>query len=122
MARKPTGRPPGRPPGYPAFSRVARAREALRQSAGEYVKLHKTAAKIAASKGNSAPAEWALEHISEIEDGKEIRPIASGIDRQTIEAGSRAPTINIGWVIGPDTPQAQLPPAPHVLDIKPIDD
>src|SRR5687768_7608078 len=99
MPRKPTGRPPGRPPGTPAFVRVSRAREARAKEAEFYVRNHKTAAQIAAKNGNSAPSEWALTHIAAVDDqGKEHRIVAPGVDRQQIEAGNRAPVINIGFL------------------------
>lgn len=120
MPRKPTGRPPGRPKGMPAFARLVRTREALQKKADTYVKLHEKAAKVAASKGNSAPAEWALSHIAAVdEQGKEVRPIASGIDRQQIEKGNGAPVINIGFLTAP-APQKQLGAANvQVIDVTP---
>lgn len=78
----------GRPPGRPSFERVERAREALQKHAETAAKLVVDAAKVAAKKGNHAPAAWVLEHVSAVNaEGKEIRPIASGIDRQQIEKG-----------------------------------
>ena len=96
MARKRTGRPPGRPPGTPAFARVQRAREALQKQAAFYVENHKKAATVAASKGNSAPAEWALTHIAAVdEQGKEQRVVAPSVDRPAAQIDS-GPRIQIG--------------------------
>jgi hypothetical protein len=112
--KKPTGRGRGRPPGVPVFARVERARDALAKKAELAVELVAQAATVAAKRGNHTGAAWMLEHIvAKNADGKEIRPIGGGVDRQQIEAGSRAPTINIGWVVGaPDRPA--LP----VVDVK----
>ena len=116
MGRQTTGKPRGRPPGLPAFARVARAREALANSAEEMVKLVKVAAKVAARKGNHAPAVWALEHIAAKDgEGKLVRPLESSVDRQVIDSGSRAPTINIGWIAAPGSAQA---PALPIIDVK----
>jgi hypothetical protein len=83
------------------------------------VKLVEKAAKVAAEKGNHAPATWMLEHMSATdEQGKEIRPIAPGIDRQQIEAGSKAPTINIGW-IAPSAPRVEVT---EVVEVKQLPD
>lgn len=88
MSRKPTGRPTGRPPGTPAFVRVERAKLALQKKAELYVQIHEKAAKVAASKGNSAPAEWALSHITALDgEGKEQRVVSPSVDRQQIESG-----------------------------------
>jgi hypothetical protein len=104
MPYKPTGRPPGRPKGMPAFARVERARQALQERAKDYVDIHTKAAKVAASKGNATPAQWALEHISAIDaEGKEQRIISSGVDRQAVESGPKGLTVNVGW-IARDTP------------------
>jgi hypothetical protein len=99
MPYKRTGRPPGRPKGYPAGARIAAAREALQKRAEQYVDIHTKAAKVAASKGNATPAQWALEHISEIDaEGKEQRIISSGVDRQSVESGPKGLTVNVGWI------------------------
>ena len=90
----------------PAFARVVRAREALQKEAESAVKLVKKAAAVAAKKGNHAPAAWMLEHTVAVNDeGKEIRPISSGIDRQQIEKGNGAPVINIGFLQAPNAPK-----------------
>jgi hypothetical protein len=117
----------GRPKGLPSFFRVSRAKELLASRAEQLAKDVLKASKVASARGNHMPAVWALEHISVVDEaGKELRPIAPGIDRQQVEAGSRAPTINIGWVIAPG-PQQALPVAPQqalpaVLDAEPLDD
>jgi hypothetical protein len=113
MPYKPTGRPTGRPKNRPSWHRVQAAKALLQQHAEDYVRIHKTAAVNAAKRGNSTPAEWALGHISAVdESGKDVRPIASGIDRQEVSQGSRGPTINIGWV-----QPASLPVSP-IIDVK----
>jgi len=118
MPYKPTGKPRGRPKGTkvgPVFARVQRARAALQAHAEDYVRLHKQAATVAARKGNSQPTQWALEHIAIVENGKEIRPIGSGVDRQQLDSGSKGPTINIGWIAAPGATQS-LPDA-NVIDV-----
>jgi hypothetical protein len=92
-------RPPGRPVGTRAFQSVMRAKEILAQSAPLAARLLKTAAKNAAAKGDSAPAEFLLKHVSALDEkGKTIRPIDTSVDKIEGEGGSRAPTINIGWI------------------------
>lgn len=116
MPRKPTGRPPGRPKGVTAWTKVERARELLAQSAVSAVQNLKTAAKVAAKKGNHAPSAYILEHIAVMSDeGKEVRPLASGIDRQSIDSGPRMPVINIGWIGSAPQPTTALEP---VIDVK----
>jgi hypothetical protein len=112
---------PGRPRGMPTFHRVAKAKEILASKAAQLAKDVLKASRVASERGNHLPAVWALEHISVLgEDGKtELRPIAPGIDRQQLETGSRAPTINIGWVIGPAAPIAALPPAQGIIEVEP---
>ena len=91
-------KPPGRPKGIKAFHKVREARELLAQSAVFAVKKIKTAAKVAAEKGDSAPAEFLLKHASAVdEQGKLIRPIESSVDKIS-DGVSNAPTINIGWI------------------------
>ncbi len=92
----------------PVYARVTRAREALAAKAEAAVELMHHAATIAADKGNHAPTAWMLEHMSATDPkGNEVRPIASGIDRQALQDGPRGPTINIGWVTA--APQPALP-------------
>jgi hypothetical protein len=105
-------------PGRPSFVNVQRAREALQARAQKYVDLHAKAAEKAASRGNANPAQWALEHISALDaDGQEIRVVSSGVDRQVIDVGSRAPTINIGWV---GSPGALQEPTERIIDVSPL--
>lgn len=117
MPYKRTGRPPGRPKNQPPWARIERAKKALADKAEAAVKILETAAKVAASKGNHAPVAWMLEHMSAVDsEGKEVRPISSGIDRQSIEGGSRGTTINVGWVSStspalPAVTVRELPPA-----------
>jgi hypothetical protein len=97
---------------------VERARAILQSKAEHYVALHAKAAEVAARRGNSNPAQWALEHISALDaDGKEIRVVSSGVDRQVIDVGSRAPTINIGWV---GSPGALQEPTERIIDVSPL--
>lgn len=96
---------PGRPKGLPSFHRVQAAKEILANSAATLARDVLRASKVAAKRGNHAPAVWALEHIAALDSaGKEVRPVASGIDRQVVDGGSRMPVINIGWVVKTDTP------------------
>lgn len=85
------------------FSRVQQARDKFNEKVDVYIELHEKAAQRASQRGDSRPAEWALSHIGELtEDGREIRPISSSIDKQAIESGSRAPQISIGFLIKSD--------------------
>ena len=110
--------PKNRKVGRPIGATVERARAALQSRALEYVELHAQAAAIAAKRGNSNPAQWALQHIAAVDDrGKEIRPIGADIDRTVIEGGNRAPTINIGWISAPGS----LPePTAGIVDVTPL--
>lgn len=104
-------RSPGRPKGSTAFQRVQRAKELLAESSEFAVRCVKKAAKVAAARGESAPAEFLLKHAAIEEGGKVIRPIATSVDKLE-DGGSRAPTINIGWIARPELPPAQ------VIDVK----
>ena len=110
--------PKNRKPGRPLKGRLERARELLNAKASVAVELVTQAATVAAKRGNHSAAAWMLEHMSETVDGKESRPIAGGIDRTVIESGSRAPTINIGWVAAPGALQA---PTVQVVDVTPVE-
>jgi hypothetical protein len=104
--------------GRPHLGTVQRAREALQAKAEMYVELHAKAAQKAAQRGNSNPAQWALEHISALDsDGKEIRVVSSGVDRQVIEGGNRAPTINIGWIGSPGGAKSSTE---RIIDVSPL--
>lgn len=108
-------RPVGRPAGSKAFQSVKRARELMAESSTLAVKLIKTAARVAASKGDSAPAEFLLKHTSvQDEKGKTVRPIATSVDKLEGDGGNRMPTINIGWISG----AAPTPPAFPIIDVK----
>ena len=115
MAYKPTGKPRGRPKGLARWIHVERAREALEAQAVTAVKLLGEAAKVAAKRGNHAPSAYILEHIAVMnEEGKEIRPIASGIDRQqAADTGSKGLTVNVGWITPTPAP-SDLP----VIDVR----
>jgi hypothetical protein len=105
MTTKRTGRPVRRPKGLPAFARVTRAREALSKEAESYVKIRKETAKVAATKGNSAPAEWALTHIAAVDDlGKKQRVVASSVDRRQLEPKGSGVQILIGGGWGGQQP------------------
>lgn len=101
----------GRPKGSTAFQRVQRAKEILAQSAPIAARLITKAAKIAALKGDSAPAEFLLKHVGAQDDqGKLVRPVITSVDKLEGEGSSRLPTINIGWIPAGRSPAA-LPPA-----------
>lgn len=120
MSKK-TGRPRGRPPGTPAFARVERARKALQEQAEFYVKQHKVATQVASKKGNSNPAEWALSHISAIDDrGKEQRIVAPSVDRQIAEAGSGI-VVQIGVLAHPQIASGVAPKQLVSGEDRPID-
>ncbi len=110
--------PKNRKVGRPIGSTVLRAREALQAHAAEAAKLVVEAARVSAKRGNYTAAAWLLEHTSETVDGKEIRPIAPGIDRQQIESGSRGLTVNVGWVGAPGALQADNGP---IIEVSPIE-
>jgi len=83
------------------WRKVMRARELLATNAVGFVRDVKAASRVAASKGNHAPAAWALEHlVGTDDDGHEVRPIAASIDRPSASAGAALPAVNIGFVIG----------------------
>jgi hypothetical protein len=96
---------------------VQQAREILQANAHQFAKHLLTASKVSAKKGFHGPAEFALSHLSATdESGKEIRPLASGIDKQVEQKGSGAPIINIGFLTAPNAPKALLPEA-QVIDV-----
>lgn len=111
-------RPVGRPPGSKAFQSVMRAKELLAESSVLAVKMIRKAGKVAAEKGDSAPAEFLLKHASATDaQGKTVRPVSTSVDKLEGEGGSRMPTINIGW-IGGNAP-AVAPALPgHVIDVR----
>ena len=75
----------------------------MAERAEQYVDLHFKAAARAAEKGIADPAQWALSHIAVLdEQGQEIRPIASSIDRQAAETSSSGTKIFIGLGLGAD--------------------
>jgi hypothetical protein len=107
-------RPVGRPVGSKAFQSVMRAKELMAESSTLAVRLIKKAAAVAAAKGDSAPAEFLLKHTSaQDEKGKQIRPVATSVDKLEGDSGSRMPTINIGWIAAP----APVPAFP-IIDVK----
>lgn len=77
------------------------AKSALQQAVGEYVEIHKVAAKVAAMKGDSRPAEWALENIA-VEGERVVDPPQKNLP-------PAAPTFNLGFVIGGMPRQQALP-------------
>jgi len=110
--------PKNRKIGRPIGATVQRAREVLQQHAARAAELVLEAAEVGAKRGNYNAAAWMLEHTSQTIDGKEIRPIASGIDRQAIDSGNRAPTINIGWI---GAPGGILEPTnDRIIDVSPL--
>lgn len=92
-------RPVGRPKGRTAFQSVMKAREILAQSSVMAARMISKAARVAAEKGDSAPAEFLLKHVgANDEKGKLARPLQTSVDKLEGEGGSRMPTINIGWI------------------------
>lgn len=107
-------RSPGRPRGATAFQRVTQARELLAKSSVMAVKCLQKASKIAAAKGDSAPAEFLLKHVGAQDDkGKTVRPLHTSVDKVDGGGASRAPTINIGWI----QPAPTLPA--DIIDVLP---
>lgn len=104
-------RPVGRPKGSTALQRVQRARELMAQSSELAVRCLRRAAKVAAEKGDSAPAEFLLKHIAVDEHGKLVRPVAVSVDKAEGGSVSKVPTINIGWAVNAAPGQPALPPA-----------
>lgn len=85
------------------------ARCTLSENAGYYVKAHLHATAIAAANGNAGPAQWALEHIMEMDDeGKEHRLVEQPAQRyDTGRMGDGGLTVNVGLVVSqvaPTTP------------------
>jgi hypothetical protein len=109
--------PKSRKIGRPIGSTVLRAREALQAHAAEAAGLVVEAARVSAKRGNYTAAAWVLEHTSAIVDGKEIRPIASGIDRQTVDTSNRALTVNVGWIGAPGGANSSTE---RIIDVAPI--
>lgn len=96
----------------PLSANVERARQALLKHAETAAELVVEAAKVQAKRGGHTAAAWILEHTAEVDSqGKEIRPIAAGIDRQAVDSGNRLPTINIGFIT-PTAPALQISSEP----------
>lgn len=100
---------------------IVKAADLLAQRSEEYADLHFVATKIAATKGDAAPSQWALERISaESADGKGrvriVEPLKSDSDTPMM------PTINIGLALGgiPDPGRAikQIPAGPASIPIE----
>lgn len=107
-------RPVGRPKGRTAFQSVVKAREILAQSSVMAARLISKAAKVAAARGDSAPAEFLLKHTGAQDDkGKMVRPLVTSVDKLESDTGPRMPTINIGWI----PQQPALAPA-QVIDVR----
>lgn len=112
-------RPVGKPPGRTAFQSVMKAREILAQSAVMAARLVGKAAKVAASRGDSSPAEFLLKHTSAQDDkGKMVRPISTSVDKLEDAGGSRGPTINVGWIVGPSRPASEPSSALPTIDVQ----
>lgn len=108
-------RPVGRPPGRTAFQSVMKAREILAQSSVLAARLITKAARVAASRGDSAPAEFLLKHTgAKDEKGKNVRPVQTSVDRLESDGGSKMPLIQIGWIGGPPAVHSSLP----IIDTK----
>ena len=74
---------------------LAGARESLEVSAGWYVDQHKVATAIAALRGDSKPAQWALERLAV------VRPVepAAGSSGLTVRIGVLLPGLGEGAVL-----------------------
>lgn len=94
------------------------ARATLAENAGYYVKAHLHATAIAAANGNAGPAQWALEHIMEMDDeGKEHRLVEQPAQRYDTgrNHGDGGLTVNVGLVVSQVAPTApQLPSRPII--------
>jgi hypothetical protein len=85
-------------------SRVAAARELMRENAEAYVNAHLEAVEGALKKDNfevaTKASQWALEHVEDIDEaGKEIRIVGRGVDREIpalSDGFSHRPQILIG--------------------------
>jgi hypothetical protein len=71
---------------------IRKARATLQSRAEEYVDIHTRGAVIAASLGNTKPAEWALERIAEGKDRI--------VDPPAAQAALPPPTLNVGIMLG----------------------
>lgn len=99
---------------------VRTTRDMLRYAAPRYLELHMKAASIAASEGNAAPAQWALERIEmkDEETGDSIRVVdaPAGLDRSLGSVGTGL-TVNVGIALSQVQPTAE--PHPSLIDITP---
>lgn len=107
------------PVGGPSFSKVRKAREAIREHAEELYQEYRAVARHAVAKGDFETAEkvyrYLLDHITD-DDGSSL--MSPSVDKpKQIEGGTKGPAITIGVAIG-GLGQKQLP-AVEVIDVKP---
>jgi hypothetical protein len=109
----PTGNP-GKP--KPRWKKVEEARNLLISKSKQIAQDLVTASEVAAKKGDSRPAEFILTHITTTDDqGKEVRPLASSIDKQIEGHRSSGPTIQIGVLL----PGMNMPTGVRVINVTP---
>lgn len=109
------GRPAGQPPGH----RILQAQAEMQKRTKEAVDLVMKAARKAAEKGQSGPAEFVLTHAAGMHEGKEIRPIAASIDKQQIDQRGSGVQILIGSAWGSPQPAIavrEVPQLPEAID------
>lgn len=100
---------------------VMAALEDFKNDAPEYFRLLKKAAAVASAKGDSKPVEWALEHITTMDDKGKEKPLFKPAKSQ--DKGSSMPIVNIGVMLGGIAPGASLTniPTVEVIDSEDIE-
>lgn len=104
------------------FSRVAIARQVLREKAEEIYAEYFETLKLAKEAGDFETAskglQWLMDHMPAEDDG--TRMIDVSVDKTTtVVAAPTGPSIQIGIQLGGVKPQKALPSA-EVIDVKPI--
>lgn len=92
------------------FSKVRRAREALREKAEELVDLYMKNIENATVAGDAEVAgkaiQWALEHLAD-DDGTTV--VSPGVDKPRPVEQVKGPSIQIGFALGGLSTQLALP-------------
>lgn len=105
------------------FSKVAVARELLRQKAEEIISMYMENAKKAQDSGDYETAakslQWLLEHMPADMDG--VKVVDQSVDKKAIAEGPKnaGPTIQIGIAVGGMRKPSELPAAHvEVIDVE----
>jgi hypothetical protein len=129
LARR-TGRPPGAIPALVVntpivgqaqrgrWLKVERARSYLEGKTQLAAKMLIKAMKVQAARGDTDAARWLLEHAATVDpQGREVRPVAIGVDRPAALPAAQAPRVQIAIGLGADFARVcgtQLNAAPTV--------